>query len=154
MPAPRTYGFTGVSFSMSSPLAGDFVSAGQVGLSELHVMMTLERSIVDMASDGTPMPSYISGSNGTVQIIVQQTSIIHSFLLQWFNLHEGVADNGDPSLWAASSFTIQSLTDGSYHVATGVMPSKIPDKPYQERGQKVTWTLMCCDVKSVSYLVQ
>ena len=151
MPAPRTYGFTGVSFALASPLASDFVSAGQVGLSELHVIMRAEHSTLDMASDGTPMPTFIADDSATIQIVVQQTSIIHSFLLQWLNLHESAAKNGDPSLWAASTITIRSLTDGSQHIATGVMPSKIPDKPYVQQGQKITWTLLVADMQSVSY---
>lgn len=154
MPAPRTYGFTGVSFTLSSPLFGNFATAGQVGLSELHVNMRADHSVLDMASDGTPMPTFIADDSSTVQIVVQQTSIIHSALVQWLNLHESAAKNGDPSLWASSAFTIRSLTDGSQHVANGVMPTKMPDKPYVQQGQKITWTLLVADMQSVSYSVQ
>ena len=153
MPAPRTYGFTGVSFALASPLAADFVTAGQVGLDELHVMMRADHGMLDIASDGTPMPTFIADDSATIQIVVQQTSIIHSFLLQWLNLHESAAKNGDPSLWASSTITIRSLTDGSQHVATGVMPTKMPDKPYIKQGQKVTWMLLVADMQSVSYSI-
>jgi hypothetical protein len=35
------------------------------------------------------------------------------------------------------------------HTLTGVSFDKIPDKPYQAAGQKITWKLMAASITSV-----
>lgn len=146
----RVYSFKDVTFAFAHPLVQDFVSAGQVGLGQLVVAMAAERTTHDRSSDGTIMVSYIPGDDGAIQVEVQQTSIIHQVLLNWYNIIKIAADNGDVSNWASGVVTVRSLTDGSLHILSGVSPSKIPDKPYAAQGQKITWTLMAADIQSTT----
>ena len=46
--------------------------------------------------------------------------------------------------------TRSASTEGTSHTASGISPQKVPDKPYQAQGQKVTWVLMCADVQSIT----
>lgn len=148
--AATTYSFKDSSGAFTHPTAGAFPFAGQIGMNQLHVAMTTEKTTHDLAADGTVMPSFISGDNGSVAIEVQQTSLLHQFLLAWYNLIKTAADNGDVSQWATAAIVIRNSVDGSMHVCTGVSPSKIPDKVYAAQGQKLTWTLMCASVQSTT----
>src|SRR5579872_3173443 len=112
--------------------------------------MNTERTVHDVASDGTVMVSYVAGDNGQVNVEVQQTSDLHAFLLGWFNTLKTLADGGDVSNWATAAFTIRNSVDGSTHIATGVSPSKPPDKVYTAQGQHLVWTLHCADLQSVT----
>ena len=92
------------------------------------------------------MISYMTGDNGTVGIQVQQTSQIYAFLLNWFNVIKTLADNGDPSNWATASITIVDLIGAHTHIATGVCPSKIPDRQYARQGQMQNWSLLAANI--------
>lgn len=145
-----TYSFKDSSGAFTHPLAGAFVFAGQIGLSQLHVAMLTEKSAHDVAGDGTVMVSAIAGDNGNVAIEVQQTSALHAFLLAWYNLIKTALLAGDATDWATAAITIRNTVDGSSHVCTGVSPSKIPDKVYAAQGQRITWTLMAADIQNVT----
>ena len=149
--AARTYSFKDVSYAFNSPAAGSYVSAGQVGLGGIQVMMAAERTVHDRAADGNIMVSALAGDDGSISLEVQQTSDIHAFLLLWWNLLKTAMDAGDVSNWASATVMIRSLTDGTEHYARGVSPQKIPDKPYAAQGQKVTWHLMCADLQTTTY---
>ncbi len=137
-----TYSFKDLTGAFVHPLVGSYVlGGGQIGLGSLTVAMTQDRTVQDVASDGSVMISYIAGDNGTISIEVQQTSSLHDFLLSWFNACKTAADLGDVSNWAAASVSIRNMIDGSMHTATGVSPGKMPDKTYQQQGQKITWVL-------------
>ena len=110
--------------------------------------MHTDRTVMDTASDGTIMPSYIAGDSGDIAIEVQQTSILHQLLLGLYNLLKIAADAGDVSNWAASALSLRNVVDGSQHILTGVAFSKIPNKVYTAQGQKITWTLMAANVQN------
>lgn len=144
----RTYSFkslTGVLtnsvFGITIPLTG-----GNIGVGSITVRMTTTRTTHDVAADGTVMPSYIAGDNGEVDIQVQETSAIHQDLLSLYNLCILAANNEDVSGWAATAISFTFLIDGSIHTLTGVSFEKIPDKPYEANGQKITWKLMAANV--------
>jgi hypothetical protein len=59
------------------------------------------------------------------------------------------ADGADILGWAATSISFALLIDGSVHTLTGVSFEKIPDKPYQAAGQKITWKLLAANISSV-----
>lgn len=145
-----TYSFKDSSGAFTHPIAGAFLFGGQVGLSQMHISMSTEKSTHDVASDGTIMVSYISGDNGSCALEIQQTSALHAFLLAWYNTIKTLADQGNVTNWATAAITIRNVVDGSTHVLTGVSPSKIPDKVYTAQGQKITWTLMATDVQNVT----
>jgi hypothetical protein len=144
--APSTYSFKDVVGSFTHPLAGVQLFAGQIGMGQFIIKNTTERTIHDLASDGTIMISAIAGSNGEIEIEAQQNSIIHHFLLNWFNVLSVLLGNGNVTNWASASVVIRSQLDGSTHLLTGVSPAKIPDKTYTAQGGKVTWRLMAAEV--------
>lgn len=127
----------GVAFSLSG---------GNVGFGQLTITMATERTSHDTAADGTVMPSYIAGNSGELSIEVQQTSPLHHLLLDLYNLCTTAADNDDVSGWASTTLAFRTLLDGSSHIATGVSFAKVPDKPYQAQGQRVTWRMMAANV--------
>ena len=128
-------------FGVSLPLTG-----GNIGNGSITISMTTERTAQDVAADGTVMPSYVAGANGTVSIEVQQTSALHHQLLALYNLCVQAADADDVSGWSATTISFRTLLDGSTHVLSGISFGKIPDKSYQAHGQKLTWQLPACNV--------
>lgn len=132
---------TNTVFGTSIPLTG-----GNIGVGSITIRMTTTRTTHDVAADGTVMPSYIAGANGEVDIVVQETSPIHQALLALYNLCVLAADNDDVLGWAATAISFTLLIDGSTHVLTGVSFEKIPDKPYEAQGQKMTWKLMAANI--------
>jgi hypothetical protein len=147
MAQSATYSFRNVSGSFTNPLLSQpIVFAGQIGMGAFHVAMANTRTVHNRAADGTIMPSYVAGNDGTVSIEMQQTSILHQLFLNLYNSLIVAAEGGDPSNWAASGMTLRNPPPlGNQHVLTGISFEKRPDKPYQAQGSNVTWTLMCCD---------
>jgi hypothetical protein len=144
----QTYSFkdlvgalTNTVFRVSFPLTG-----GNIGIGSMTISMGTERTTHDVAADGVVMPSYIAGDNGEISIEAQQTSPIHHALLDLYNLCVTAANNDDVSGWASTGIAFRTLLDGSTHVATGVSFGKIPDKPYQAQGQRVTWRLLAANI--------
>lgn len=144
----RTYSFksltgvlTNTVFGVTIPLTG-----GNIGVGSITIRMTTTRTTHDVAADGTVMPSYIAGDNGEVDIVVQETSAIHQALLALYNLAVLAANNDDVSGWAATVISFTFLIDGSVHTLTGVSFEKIPDKPYEANGQKITWKMLAANV--------
>jgi hypothetical protein len=93
------------------------------------------------------MVSKMAGENGTISIEVQQTSDLHAWLLDTYNL---VNFTPDTSQWAGMSMMLRNIVDGSSHVASGMSFQKVPDKSYQAQGQRVTWVLMAADIHSIT----
>jgi hypothetical protein len=125
------------------------LTGGNIGLGGITIRMTTSRTVHDVAADGTVMPSYVAGANGEVDIEVQEASILHKALLTLYNALVLQADLDDILGWAATSISFALLIDGSVHTLTGVSFDKIPDKPYQAAGQKITWKLMAASITSV-----
>ena len=129
------------AYGVSFPLTG-----GNIGLGQITISMSTERTVHDVAADGTVMPSYVAGDNGTVAIEVQQTSNLHHELLSLYNLSVTAANADDVSGWAGTQISFRTLLDGSTHLLTGVSFGKIPDKPYQAHGAKLTWQLLAANI--------
>ncbi len=128
-------------FATTVPLTG-----GNIGAGQFTIRMAQERTYHDVAADGTVMVTYAAGNNGEVDIEVQESSLLHQELLSLYNLAVLAADNDDVTGWAATTISFRMLTDGSQHILNGVSFKKIPDKPYQAQGQKITWSLMAADI--------
>ena len=140
-----TYSFLDVSVIILHPVIGAFTSTGE-GLGELTVTMTTERTAQDIAADGSIMVSKVAGNNGQIAINTQQTSILYKWLVDAYNISWQSAT----SLWAGMSVLIRSADDGTSHLCTGVSFNKLPDKVYQAHGQKVTFTLPCADIQTMT----
>jgi hypothetical protein len=143
-----TYSFKSLTGVLTNPVFGVTIplTGGNIGVGGITIRMATTRTTHDVAADGTVMPSYVAGNNGDVDIIVQETSAIHRELLGLYNLAVLAADNDDVLGWAATSIAFTLLVDGSVHVLTGVSFEKIPDKPYEANGQRMTWKLMACNI--------
>jgi hypothetical protein len=144
----RTYSFKSLAGVLTNSVFGTTIlfTGGNIGVGSFTIRMTTTRTTHDVAADGTVMPSYIAGDNGEVDIQVQETSAIHSELLELYNLCVLAADNEDVSGWAATNISFTFLIDGSTHTLTGCSFDKIPDKPYEANGQKMTWKLMAANI--------
>lgn len=145
-----TYSFKSLTGVLTNPVFGVSIplTGGNIGVGSITIRMTTTRTAQDVAADGTVMPSYIAGANGDVDIVVQETSVIHGELLDLYNQCVLAADGDDVTGWAATSISFTLLVDGSTHTLTGVSFEKIPDKPYEASGQKMTWKLMAADVQN------
>jgi hypothetical protein len=142
-----TYSFKDLTGAFVHPLTGSFIlGGGNIGLGQITISMTQDRTEQDVASDGSVMVSYIPGDNGTIAIEVQQTSDLHDFLLNWFNVCKTAADLGDVGDWAAATLVVRNIIDGSTHTLSGISPGKVPDKTYAKQGGKITWTLPAAKV--------
>jgi hypothetical protein len=136
------YSFKDLAGVISFPLSGNFIlGGGEIGLGQITVDMTTDRTVVDKSSDGSIMMSYVAGDNGTFSIECQQTSDLHVYLLRTFNLAKTAADLGNVAAWAGGAANVRNILDGSQHSLSGVAMSKIPPKVYQEVGQKITWMM-------------
>lgn len=136
-----TYSFLDLSGAITHALVGSYIFTGE-GVGSVTITMSTEKTSHDVAADGVVMISKVAGNNGQVAINCQQTSEVHKWLLKWYNLILA-ADTGQ---WAGTAMTLRNTNDGSSHYLTGVSPSKIPDKPYQAQGQRITWTLMAGEI--------
>jgi hypothetical protein len=146
-----TYSFKSLVGVLKNSIVGVVIplTGGNIGLGGITIRMTTSRTVHDVAADGTVMPSYVAGANGEVDIEVQETSILHKALLTLYNALVLQADLDDILGWAATSISFALLIDGSVHTLTGVSFDKIPDKPYQAAGQKMTWKLLAASITSV-----
>ncbi len=143
-----TYSFKSLTGVITNPVFGVSIplTGGNIGVGSFTIRMTTTRTTHDVAADGTVMPSYIAGDNGDVDIEVQETSVLHKALLSLYNLCVVAANNDDVLGWAAIAISFVFLIDGSTHTLTGCSFEKIPDKPYQAQGQKITWKLMAANI--------
>lgn len=151
MAAGVTYSFKSLVGVLKNSIVGVVVplTGGNIGLGGITIRMTTARTVQDVAADGTVMPSYLAGANGEIDIEVQETSILHKALLTLYNTLVLQADGADILGWAATSISFALLIDGSVHTLTGVSFEKIPDKPYQAAGQKMTWKLLAANIVNV-----
>lgn len=147
MPVQTTYSFkdlTGVidNTDLPSPFQ---IAGGNIGVGRLTIRMVTQRTEHDTAADGVVMPSYIPGASAEVTIEMQQTSALHHLLLSLYNQLVTEADVGDVGNWAGTTLSLRTILDGSGHYLSGVSFQKIPDKPYEAKGQNVSWILMAAN---------
>ena len=119
---------------------------GNIGNGEISIRMTTQRTEHETGADGTVMPSYIAGDAGEVTIAMQQTSLLHHYLLNLYNLMITNANTGDISGVGHDEHHAADQVRWSGHSLYGVSFQKIPDKPYGARGANVTWVLMAANV--------
>ena len=136
------YSFDDVSVTFSHAAVGQYVASGQ-GIGSLGVSMATDRSVQDVAADGSVMTSKIRGRNGTVTISAQQTSDLHKWLLKLYNYLETAPTNQ----WAGITIVVRSPSMQDKVTATGVSFQKIPDRQWQAQGQQLMWTLLAADVQ-------
>ena len=107
-----TYAFKNIVGAFTHPAVGLYPFAGQLGVKSITVSNTVERGVIDVASDGATMVSYIAGANGSADIEMQQQSTLHLFLTNWANTVFTLADNGDASDFAAAALRLRDINTG------------------------------------------
>jgi hypothetical protein len=139
-----TYSFKDLTGVLTNPAFGVTIplSGGDIGFAQMTVTMATERTVHDVAADGTVMVSYVAGDNGAADLEVQQTSSLHHQLLGLYNLAVARAEANDVSGWASTVMTFRTILDGAVHILTGVSFGKLGDKPYAAAGGRVRWALM------------
>lgn len=137
--ATTTYSFSDIKMAISHPNVGQYVISGE-GVGSINISMSNDRTMHDIAADGSVMVSKIRARNGLLALTVQQTSAINKWLLKWYNYLEFA----DASEWADTTVIIYGM--GETYTALGVSPQKLPDRPYQAQGQNIVWNLMSADI--------
>mgnify|MGYP000862666726 FL=1 len=144
MPTVSTYSFTDVNATINCPGYGSFSIQGE-GVGEMNVSKTTDRSVHDVAADGSVMVSKIAGNNGSVTINAQQTSALHKFLQGLFNY----CWQADTSVWTTISMTVEAPKMGKTYYCSGGSFVKEPDEPLQSQGQRVSWQILFADIQRI-----
>lgn len=142
--AQSTYSFQDLSGTISHPSVGVYTLTSS-GIGEMTLSQSNDASSMDTGADGSVMISKIATPSGTISIQVQQTSDLNNWLMKWYQYLQ-IAGSDE---WASANILIRAPKMGRSHVATGVCPQKQADTPYQAQGQRITWTLMCADLKYI-----
>ena len=136
-----TYSFSDVVGSIHCGLMEDYIFTGK-GVGSITISKSTERTVHEIAADGSVMVSKVPGNNGTVIIEVQQSSPLNEWLYAWFQK----LWNSPTSKWASTTILIRNGHLRRTHVCVGVSPSKESNSTYQAQGNRVTWNLMCADI--------
>ena len=142
MPESTTYSFTDTIVTFTHPSWGQ-LSANGVGLGNLVITMSTDRTAHDVAADGSVMVSKIAGRNGAIAVNVQQTSNVAKRLTNLFNY----LVKAPAAQWTQLVVTINNVLAGDIITATGVAPQKQADKQFQAAGQQLTWNLLAADIQ-------
>lgn len=145
MPQTTTYSFDDVEVTFSHPGIGLYLVNGK-GIGSISVTMSTEKSVHDVAADGSVMVSKIPGDNAAVDIEVQQTSEFHKWLTNYYNF----VKLAPASQWANAAIVIRDKIGGALITALDVSPLKKADKPYQAQGQRVTWPFLSANCQEVA----
>lgn len=141
----ETYSFLDTILNIAFPSGAMSITGKGVG--NITVTMSQERSAIDRAADGNIMISKIAGNDGVLNISVQQTSDAHKFLLAMYN----ALIVAPPSLWAQGAGILRSISDNTTMSFAGLCFQKLPDKPYDMQGAKITWTLLAGDIQQMPF---
>lgn len=136
-----TYSFEDVTCSFAHPGVGAASSTG-AGMGSISVSMSGDKSVHDVAADGSVMITKVAGKNGVIALTMQQTSELHKYLLKWYNY----IDISKLDEFASMVITVKSNNLGEETKCTGVTPQKLADRPYQAQGQQVTWNLLSAEI--------
>jgi hypothetical protein len=143
-----TYSGLAVNFSMAHPFIGVIQASGvaQKGIKTVSIRMAVDQANIQVGMDGAVVPSVLPGDQGEIELAVWQTSTLHHEFLAWYNSLKSARDAGDVTQWFSATMLIAHSIDGTIHTCSGVGPSKVPDKPYSEQAQTVTWVLKACNI--------
>ena len=145
-----TYSFKALTGVLRNPVLGVTVplTGKNLGLGGITIRMATMRTVHETGIDGTVIPLYVAGDNGEVDIEVQEASTLHSSLLLLYNRLLLAARGGNYTGWAASSLMFNFQPDNSQHLLAGLSFEKVPDKPYQAAGQKLTWKMLAANIQN------
>ena len=131
------YSFADLQTVVSHPQYGSYTASG-TGIGTISLSMATDRSVQQVAADGTVMTSKVEGENGTATIAILQTSNFQKWLLGLYNYLK----TADPSQWNQISVTMDATVMGDNNQMTNCSLQKRADRPYQAQGQLATWTIL------------
>ncbi len=143
-PNHTTYAFEDLAVVFSHPSKGTVTLTG-AGIVSATTSRANDVSAQDLAADGSVMTTKQQARNGTLNIVVQQTSAGATWLRK-LNQYLEVASSAE---WAQSVCTISSKVMGVNVRCTGVSPQKTPDAAYQATGQQVTFPYLCQNISGM-----
>ena len=132
-----TYSFADLSVTLVHPAMGQLTLQGE-GLGSITFAFSEDASSHELAADGTVMTSKVEARNGTVAVSVLQMSPAHDWLTRLFNFLRAAPSRE----WARIGLLATAPSMRVTHEASNMSFQKRPDKPYQQQGQQVTWTLL------------
>ena len=141
-----TYSFGDCDIIFTHPSVGVHQVNGQ-GVGSITVTAQTEKTVHDVAADGSVMISKVAGENASIDIEIQQTSAFHKWLLGWYNFITVAPAN----LWAAAYILIRDKVTGNTITALNVSPATRAAKSYQAQGQRLTWNLLAGNVTEVPF---
>lgn len=147
------YSFKDLTGAFSHKIAGQIVfggTDGKIGLGQISIHMANNITTHEIGIDGAIIPFVIPVYNGTVSVQCQQTSILHKFLLDWYNVLKTRESQENVDDWANAVMALRNIVDGTSHNITGISPQINPDKVYGAQGGNVTWLLMAANIESIN----
>jgi hypothetical protein len=153
--AATIYSFKDLTGVFSHCLAGQISIGGtfngQIGIGQIVIHMANDITTHEIGVDGAVIPFAIPVYNGVITVQCQQTSVLHKFLLSWYNsIKSAEQSSGDVSNWANAVMKLRNITDGTSHNVTGISPKVNADKAYAVQGGNVAWTLMAANIESIN----
>lgn len=141
-----TYSFADTNFIFFHPAKGAYPITGK-GMGQANVTYPNDNTATDLAADGSVMITKIKADIANINIELQQTSPFHLWLLDYFNFLN--SNRANTNQWAGASITIDGLNaGGTLFTAQNVAPIKRPDAPYQQQGQRITWSFVSGNASS------
>jgi hypothetical protein len=143
VPTTTNYSFIDHSVNIQHPSIGQLSLQGG-GIGSITVTKVTDRTVHDLAADGSVLVSKVAGENGTIALSIQQTTDAEKWLQNWFNY---IKDSATPSSeYALATITIRNNITGAVTTATGVAPQKEPDDNMQAQGQQRVWTMLAASI--------
>jgi hypothetical protein len=140
-----TYSFADLAVVFTHPGVGILNLQGE-GLGSITFAKSNDMSQQDLASDGSVMTSKIKAPNGTIAISVQQTSDAAKWLTRYVNF----CDVAPSAMFTMGLLIGKDVAGIQTHTCSGISPQKMADKPYQQDGQHLTFTLMAQSMLEVA----
>ena len=132
-----TYGFEDIECTFTHKNGMKLDIYGQ-GAGSLTFTMSTATSVQDLSADGSVMTSKVQVPNGAVAVECQQTSDTH----KWFLKLHNYLMTAEINEWAEISMMMTCKHMKTEHIGQHMSIQKRADKPYQQQGQRVTWTLL------------
>lgn len=132
-----TYSFSDIQAVITHPSFSS-LSLYNEGVGDMNITKANDNTVHDLAADGSVMVSKITAKNGSVTINAQQTSNLHRYLNDLFNYLESAPTDE----WSQIQFDIRAPKLHEQKICVGGAFQKQGDTPYQQQGQRVSWTLM------------
>lgn len=139
--AHSTYSFDDITATITHPDFSSY-SLKNEGVGSIRKTMANDRTVHDVAADGSVMISKIKVKNGSLTIQAQQTSNLHSYLKKLYKYCESAA----ATAWAKITIVINDRMTGDVVNASYGSFKKLSDEGWQAQGEQVTWELMFAEI--------